>query len=162
MRLRLTIGAVGLAFLLAACGGTPTPQAESTEKVGTSTNIPSVDSPSQPGQHSHPPSSNPTVKDPIDPTPWETEPCAVLTNKQLNKLSIESTPEPGEGPTGPKCEWGDEFDDNISIDGSFSTKVESGIKELYDNAELNTYDYFEETEIGDYPAFFSSITVERM
>src|SRR5699024_9951466 len=122
MRCRTFFGIVTVAILLAACGST-----SQSAHAPDSTNTTRPSSSNEPQTATPPadtPSNLPTVSDPINPDHWEQTPCNVLTQKQLDRLSIETSPESREGSTGPECEWGDLFDDKISIDGSCSAKVD--------------------------------------
>lgn len=100
-------------------------------------------------------SNVPEVTDPIDTTAFEHAPCTVLTYTQLEELAISSEPEPSSQGLGPGCEWGDIFDDGITIEGAFIT-AGSSVAGLYRSHELGRYDYFKPVTIGGYPAAFSA------
>ena len=107
------------------------------------------------------PSDLPRIPEPIDVTPWVESPCKALTDGQLEELSIKSTPEPGEDPTGPGCNWGDLFEDGITVGGNFGTKQYSTIPGMYKNNETGFYSYFEPVTIAGYPAVFYSDAPDR-
>ena len=158
MRTRLTGVVAALSLLLAGCGGaqagSPATPTESTSPY------PSRSSASKPG-HSQAPRDLPEVIDPIDVTTWLQEPCSVLTNEQLAKLSISTEPEPKTSATGPTCEWGDVFDDGITIEGSFGTKSTSTIPGFFRNNELGKYSYFVPVTIRGYPGALFGIADDR-
>lgn len=147
MRLLPFFGALTAVTLLTACGSTPAveptaPSATHDDQASSSSSIP-------------------TVTDPIDPSPWEEEPCTVLGSQQQDKLSIDTEPETRSGSTGPTCEWGHHTDDGVTLRGSFSTDVDGSIKGLYKNDELDSYAYFNPTTINGHPAFFADLADGR-
>lgn len=157
MQLRAPMTIAALALLLGACGdaqgGTP-----SISTSGTT----SRHSDASPGQPTHPGTLNvPKVTNPIRTASFEQKPCSVLTAAQLQELSISTSPEPKTIEAGPACEWGDVFDDGITIDGAFVTKLPSSVAGLYRNNELGRYAYFKPVSILGYPAAFNGLTDAR-
>lgn len=139
--------------LLAACGNTidSPPSAES----------PSTSRRPSDASSSTPPPTVPRVTNPIETGAFEQNPCSVLTTSQLHELSISTESEPKATESGPGCEWGNVFDDGLTIEGAFLTKVNSSIAVVYKNQQYDTYAYFEPTKINGYPAVFNDVADGR-
>lgn len=139
--------------LLAACGSTPT--SPTSEESPPTSSKPSGASSSAPSP------TVPRVTNPIDTAAFGQEPCSVLTTSQLHELSISTESEPKVTESGPGCEWGNVFDDGVTVEGAFLTKVNSSIDVVYKNRQYETYAYFEPTKIDGYPAVFNDVADGR-
>lgn len=151
-----TLGSfVVMALILTGCGGA---------QAGNSTPAGSTSMAAQPTSDSAGQTTNsqiPKVTRPIDTASFEEEPCSVLTDAQLQELSISTNPQPSATAAGPTCAWGDSSDDGIHISGTFITKKSSSVAGLYESNELGRYAYFVPVTIHGYPAAFSQLADSR-
>ena len=153
MRHALAAGVAAVLLVLAGCSTPGTAHPNPNNDTKTPTNNTSRPQPTS----SDLPPNVPRVTNPINTTRFEQNPCRVITPAQRNKLSIKTKPKPKMSESGPGCEWGDVFDDGITIEGAFLTKGRgSSIAGLYKNNKLGRYDYFQPIEIHGYPAAFSA------
>jgi|SRR5699024_2639375 len=144
-----------LCFYIAACGGPQTGVAPTDSAATTSSESRSTSATSDW------PSELPRITDPINVDHWAETPCKVLSDMQLEKFSIESEPEAGKSDPGPTCDWGDIFEDKITVGANFGTKQHSTIPGLYKYNEMGFYSYFDPVVIEDYPAVIYTESDER-
>src|SRR5699024_3615569 len=107
------------------------------------------------------PSELPKIPSQVNIDPWTKHPCDVLSEQQMNSLSITSTPNSSQTSSGPKCNWGDLYKDGIIVSGTFGVNITSTIPGLYKNDRLGKYAYFDPTVIKNYPAVYYGLSEDR-
>lgn len=100
----------------------------------------------------------PSVADPLDASRYVADPCAVLTQAQLTSYGMRPTGRPNSGTSaenaGPRCLWlGAGRSPNVTV--GWLTPNVNGLADIYSIQEDGTWDYFEETEVEEYPAVFN-------
>ncbi len=127
-----------------------------TTEAGTA--VPAPDPPSNGSTEAGP--AAPTVADPLDASKYVADPCAVLTPAQLASYGVIRTkpgaPSSSSDFSQPSCLWyGSAQSINLSV--SWLTSNKNGLADTYDiqYGGSETWDYFEETEVEEYPGVFN-------
>jgi uncharacterized protein DUF3558 len=98
----------------------------------------------------------PPVPAPLDPTPLETDPCAVMTPVQVASLGApfkNTAPDPND-PTGPSCGWRFATNDGpSSVSGGVFTgdPTHGGISGLYGQQQIGGLTKFQPFTVNGYP-----------
>lgn len=97
----------------------------------------------------------PKVTDPIDMSKYKKNPCAVLTESQLEQLSIPTEPETRlDGPAGPTCDWEATDETGISMSGGPVTAgAGSSLAASYERYRQGGFDNFKPVKFVGYPGY---------
>lgn len=100
----------------------------------------------------------PRVTQPLDATKFLSQPCAVLTQAQLDSFGVSRPGEPDTDSeiakvSGPGCLWHARPEVNSTIDMSFVTGNKKGLSDIYRGR--SRFKFFEETTVDGYPAVFN-------
>ncbi|MDI5981969.1 DUF3558 domain-containing protein [Amycolatopsis magusensis] len=158
--LGLTAAALAAGALLAGCGG---------GKEGSAGNIPTATVPGgqPPAEASDPPASEgtgsgagsaPRVSSPVDTEKVTGDVCATLSSAKVSELGL-TDPTPRDSSTGPTCNWNFTEGATNRLDISAQAKNPNGLSDIYD--QKDEFAYFEELEVGGYPAVYADITDAR-
>ncbi|MEU6644936.1 DUF3558 domain-containing protein [Saccharomonospora sp. NPDC046836] len=105
--------------------------------------------------------AGPSVTNPLDATALVTAPCDALSATDLDRLGLGEGRERSTsgGVDATACSWQYATESGNRIDLSVVTENANGLSAIYEQRETN--DYFEETEIGGYPAVYTSTLDNR-
>ena len=100
----------------------------------------------------------PRVGSPLDATRFLSQPCAVLTQAQLEGFGVSRAGEPDTDSeiaraSGPGCLWHARPEVDSTIDVSFLTGNKNGLADTYRGR--SRFKFFEETTVEGYPAVFN-------
>lgn len=160
MRIRHIAPLVGLVCLaVAGCtkvsGGDPTPV-----PTGSVSSTGSASSSSGSGDDL-PSNGAPKVKDPLDASRFEQDPCSILTAAQTRDLNVPATGKKRDGTLGLDCEWRNP-DTRGWVTIGFLTNNHRGLSAAYARNQSEPYAYFTPlSDIEGYPAIASDIVDRR-
>lgn len=154
-RLRAMPGVL-VVVLLTACTsatvGSPTSGSTST----TSTGGGATSQPREPDRY-----GAPRVDNPLDPTRFFTDPCAIIPPAQRPSLNLSGPGKPDTtgalGSRAPNCDWGGDQGVNLA----FLKANRNGLADLYHSNATHSWAYWEETIVEGYPAVFHGAPDQR-
>lgn len=160
------LGAAAVVLVAAGCSdsrtGTPIPDgtapAGNGKTSGSTTPSGTTSTPRPTNRYGEPPVANP-----LDATRFLSQPCAALTQAQLQSFDLPAQGKPDtESPVarhaGPFCGWtnSDRFN---GVDVGFLTGNKNGLADLYRaRGEGKWTGYWEETRVSGYPGVFHDVT----
>ncbi|MGB3441836.1 MAG: DUF3558 domain-containing protein [Actinophytocola sp.] len=150
---RITILAIigaSLASCTTTAAGNPVPDQVNSAEAPTSETSPSGDEP--PADDELPSDGAPKVRNPLDASHFEKNPCDALTAEQANALNVDPAGTRSDTDFGPGCAWR-----NPDTGGNFHfgvlTKVKRGLSDAYRSNENGTYAYFKPiADLEGFPA----------
>lgn len=156
------LGAVVAVAMLAACTSTSPGRAEPAPTRTTTTDAsPSTSGSGAPSGRPLPSDGAPKVKNPLDTSRFQQDPCLALTDAQVQQLNLTGERNREERPFGNACRWRNP-ETRGHADLYFTDKIEDGLSSIYRANNQGKYKYFIELpEIEGYPAVAAGSTDGR-
>jgi hypothetical protein len=160
MRIRHATPVVGL-LCLAITGCTTTSQGDPLPATTTGVSTTHSSSPTS-GGDDLPSNGAPKVKDPLNTTRYQQDPCSILTASQAQQeLNLPPQGEPKEIALGKGCEWYNP-DTRGRVSMGLLTGNPRGLSAVYEANQAGKYPYFKEMpSVEGYPAIASDIEDRR-
>jgi hypothetical protein len=96
------------------------------------------------------------VQQPLDASTYIGDPCASLTQNQLDNFEVSRSGEVGDQEGAPSCNWAFGPNGETRISVSYLVDAETGLSNLYALNDTGRWDngYFEPTVVSGYPAAY--------
>ncbi len=149
------------AVLTAACTTTSQGEPGPATTVRDTTGSPPSSGSADPDGDDLPTDGAPAVRDPLDTTLFQQDPCRALTPAQSQELNVGSAGEPHDSTLGKGCEW---FNSQTrgEADVTFLDRDPRGLSALYLANKKGKWAYFDElAPIEGYPAIIRDIVDDR-
>lgn len=159
------LGAAAAVAMLTACTTTSPGRAEPAPTRSTETTAtdvpPSTSGEAQPSGKPLPSDGAPKVKNPLDTSRFEQDPCLALTDAQVQQLNLTGERTRDERPFGNACEWRNP-ETRGSADLYFLNKIGRGLSGTYWANKQGSYAFFIELpEIEGFPAVAHGGSTDR-
>lgn len=155
--------AVGVLCVLLATGCTTTSQGDPAPVADVTANDTTGSTPPDTGEPSDdlPSDGAPAVKDPLDTTTFQRDPCSMLTSSQSESLDVGSSGKRNDDVLGNGCEWFNPQTRGTAII-AFLDQDPRGLSALYKANNEGKWAYFEELpSIDGYPAVSRGLVDDR-
>ena len=158
MRDRPVVALLGAVVLVATAGCAGTSNGApiaATSTVGTSTEPGQSTTAGSPDRH-----GAPRVDNPLDATPYLTQPCAAISPRLRQSLTIpgdgEADTSSAIGSRAPSCVWSEPINvgNGETVSVAFLKANKNGLVDLYRGNDSRPEAYWEETTVQGYPGVF--------
>jgi hypothetical protein len=162
----IALAAMAICLTLTGCTttsqGLPVPQTHPASETGAGGTSTGSAPPSSSASNGDLPSDGaPKVRNPLDTSRYQQNPCQMLMSEHLQQLNLPTQGKPGQGPLGLECDWLNQ-ETGASAGIEWADKNPRGLSSTYAARKSGRYAYFIELgEIEGYPAVAADLSDAR-